>query len=189
MNDKLIIGLLAVTLVMTGVNTYLISSKEGPTPNLKPENGQQKQSTPSAGVNNDMNNNSRTISTTTTPTNNNTPGTSINNMSGDVAKTSVTFEKMVHEFGNVVSTSENKYNFKFTNSGDAPLIISSAKGSCGCTVPSYPKGPIAPGESGEIEVIYKPKGQSGPQTKTVTITANTDPANTLLTIKANVSEG
>lgn len=188
MNDKLVIGLLAATLIMTGVNTYLISSQEGPTPNLKPEDGQTKQSTPASGVNNEMNNQSKTISTTTNP-NDNTPGTSINNMSGDVAKTSVTFEKMVHEFGNVVSTSENKYNFKFTNSGDAPLIISSARGSCGCTVPSYPEGPIAPGESGVIEVIYKPKGQSGPQTKTVTITANTDPANTLLTIKANVSEG
>jgi hypothetical protein len=66
------------------------------------------------------------------------------------------------------------------------LIISNAKGSCGCTVPKWPKEPIAPGETGEIAVEYKPAGQSGVQTKYVTITANTSPATTQLTITGDI---
>ena len=77
-------------------------------------------------------------------------------------------------------------SFEFTNTGDEPLIISNAKGSCGCTVPEWPKEPIAPGETGEIAVEYKPAGQSGVQTKYVTITANTSPATTQLTITGDI---
>ena len=184
MRDNIIIGLIAATLLLTAVNTYLITQEES-LPNLKPENGQQ--------VNEPQNqlkpktNNTTKNNTVKNQNNNNT--TSINNMSGNNGATSVKFEKSLHNFGSVVSTSENKYNFEFTNTGDSPLVISNARGSCGCTVPNYPKTPIAPGETGEIEVIYRPKNQSGPQTKTVTITANTEPANTVLTIKADVKEG
>ena len=85
-----------------------------------------------------------------------------------------------------LSISENKYVFKFVNTGKEPLMISDAKGSCGCTVPEYPKEPIAPGATGEIKVVYKPGAQQGSQTKTVTVTANTDPPQTLLNISADV---
>jgi Protein of unknown function (DUF1573) len=101
-------------------------------------------------------------------------------------KTSIQFPVMAHDFGKVKQNSENKFNFKFTNTGKEPLLISDAKGSCGCTVPNYPKAPIAPGASAEIEVVYKPGGQQGNQTKTVTVTANTDPPQTLLNITADV---
>lgn len=185
MRDNIIIGLLAVTLIMTGVNTYLIS-KDDSVPNLTPEKGETTDNSLNQAKTNNASSNgaNQQLSTSTK-----TPNSSINNMSGNENATSMKFEKSLHDFGSVKSTSENKYNFQFTNTGDAPLVISNARGSCGCTVPNYPKTPIAPGETGEIEVIYSPKNQSGPQTKTVTITANTQPASTVLTIKADVSEG
>ncbi len=101
-------------------------------------------------------------------------------------RTSVQFPVIAHDFGKVKQNSENKHVFKFTNTGKEPLLISDAKGSCGCTVPEYPKEPIAPGATGEIKVVYKPGSQQGNQTKTVTVTANTDPPQTLLNISADV---
>lgn len=101
-------------------------------------------------------------------------------------KTNITFDTYDHDFGNVPQDSENAYTFTFTNTGSEPLVIEKAKGSCGCTVPTYPKEPIPPGGTGEIGVVYKPGKQKNNQTKKVTITANTDPVQTILTIKANV---
>ena len=105
-------------------------------------------------------------------------------------KTSIKFNSDMHEFGNVEVNSENKYSFSFTNSGNEPLKISNAKGSCGCTVPNWPKEPILPGESGKIDVVFRPsKGQAGSkQTKTVTVSANTTPENTILKITAFVNK-
>ncbi|MBD3661235.1 MAG: DUF1573 domain-containing protein, partial [Arenibacter algicola] len=93
------------------------------------------------------------------------------------------------DFGTIEQNTTNPKTFTFTNTGDEPLIISDAKGSCGCTVPSYPKAPIPPGGTGEIEVVYRPGQQKNQQTKTVTVTANTEPAQTVLRIKANVKPG
>lgn len=102
-------------------------------------------------------------------------------------KTSVKFSKYEHNFGNVTTGSKNKYSFSFTNTGSEPLIISSATGSCGCTVPNYPKEPIPPGGSGNIDVEFSPSaGQENAQQKTVTVMANTVPEKTELTIKAFV---
>jgi len=78
--------------------------------------------------------------------------------------------------------------FTFTNTGDKPLILESVVGSCGCTVPEYPKEPILPGESNEIKVVYKPGKQKGMQNKLVTVIANTQPKDTRLNITANVHE-
>lgn len=104
-------------------------------------------------------------------------------------KTAIQFGKMEHDFGTIDQNTTNPTTFTFTNTGDAPLIISNAKGSCGCTVPEYPKEPIAPGETGEIKVVYSPNNQANQQQKTVSITANTEPATTVLRIKANVTPG
>lgn len=103
-------------------------------------------------------------------------------------KTVVAFAKSEHDFGNIKQDSENKYVFKFTNTGNEPLIIESASGSCGCTVPNYPKQPIPPGGTGDIEVEYKPGKQENAQTKTVTIVANTEPKETVLRLKAFVEK-
>ena len=100
--------------------------------------------------------------------------------------TKVQFAEMSHDFGNIQQNSKHTKIFTFTNTGEHPMIISDAKGSCGCTVPNYPRHPIQPGETGEIEVVYEPGQQVNQQTKTVTITANTEPATTVLQIKANV---
>jgi hypothetical protein len=103
-------------------------------------------------------------------------------------KTTIQFNEMEHDFGDIYQDSKNEYVFKFKNTGNEPLIIENAVGSCGCTVPEYPKEPIKPGEEGEIKVVYSPGKQKAQQQKTVTITANTEPITTQLKIKANVLE-
>ena len=96
------------------------------------------------------------------------------------------FEKELHDFGKLVDGEKVSYSFKFTNSGDAPLIISNAKGSCGCTVPNWSKDPIAPGESGSIDVTFNSSGRSGKQNKAITLTANTNPSRKVLNITSEV---
>ena len=114
------------------------------------------------------------------------PATVIENVG---PKTQIQFDEMEYDFGVIDQNTTNPKTFMFTNTGDEPLIISDAKGSCGCTVPDYPRQPIQPGETGEIKVVYSPGKQVNQQTKTVTITANTEPATTVLRIKANVTPG
>lgn len=108
----------------------------------------------------------------------------------NLPKTSISFKEENHEFGNVEVNSENKHSFVFTNTGNEPLKITNAKGSCGCTVPKWPKDPIMPGQSEQIDVVFRPsKGQAGSkQTKTVTVSANTSPENTILKITAFVNK-
>ena len=100
--------------------------------------------------------------------------------------TTIGYKVDKHDFGKVKQDSENTYAFTFTNTGKEPLVITNAVGSCGCTVPDYPKHPIAPGASDIINVVYKPGKQEGLQSKTVTITANTAPSQTTLNISADV---
>lgn len=102
--------------------------------------------------------------------------------------TTMVFNEMAHDFGSIDQNTENTHVFKFTNTGDKPLIIETATGSCGCTVPEFPREPIAPGASSEIKVVYKPGKQKGMQNKTVTVIANTQPKDTRLNITANVQE-
>ncbi len=83
----------------------------------------------------------------------------------------IEFEKEVHDYGNVKYGANGTCTFEFKNTGNAPLIISKATGSCGCTVPSWPKEPIAPGAKGTITVKYDTK-RPGPISKSVTITSN-----------------
>lgn len=100
--------------------------------------------------------------------------------------TEMTFGEMEYDFGTMKEGEKVSHVFKFKNSGDKPLTITNAKGSCGCTVPDYPKTAIAPGDEAEIKVEFNSKGKKGAQTKFVTIDANTIPAQTRLTIKADV---
>ncbi len=106
--------------------------------------------------------------------------------------TTVTFPETEFDFGEVMEGEKVTHVYKFTNTGNEPLIISNAKGSCGCTVPQWPKEPIAPGAEGEIKVQFDSKGKGkvggNAQSKRVTITANTDPVNTYLTIKGTVNK-
>ena len=97
----------------------------------------------------------------------------------------ISFEKEIHDFGTFEQHGDGNYEFKFTNTGDAPLIISNSKGSCGCTVPVWPKEPIAPGESNVIKVKYDTK-RVNPIRKTITVFSNADTPTVALKIKGLV---
>lgn len=96
------------------------------------------------------------------------------------------FERDKWDFGQIIQGESVEYNFRFTNSGDAPLVITDAKGSCGCTVPDWPREPVPPGGEGTIRVTYDSKGRKAQFNKTVTITANTVPNTNKLFISGNV---
>lgn len=104
----------------------------------------------------------------------------------ELPKTTVEFENSTLDLGFLKQGEKGSGTFEFTNTGTEPLIISSAKGSCGCTVPKWPKEPIAPGETATIDIEFNSKGKKGKQTKTVTIQANTDPNPMRLTVKADI---
>jgi hypothetical protein len=96
------------------------------------------------------------------------------------------FESDNHEFGEIVQGEKVSYSFKFKNTGNAPLVISTATASCGCTVPEYSKTPVQPGEEGFINVTFDSGGKSGMVSKTVTVIANTTPNTKVLTISADI---
>lgn len=98
----------------------------------------------------------------------------------------MTFETTEVDYGEILQGADPLRVFKFKNTGDEPLIISKAKGSCGCTVPSYPKEPILPGESANIEVRYD-TNRIGPFQKTVTLTTNESTPDHTLKIKGKVN--
>lgn len=99
----------------------------------------------------------------------------------------IDFVKEIHDYGTIKYGADGSCTFEFKNVGNAPLIISNAKGSCGCTVPSWPKEPIAPGAKGSIKVQYDTK-RPGPINKSVTITSNAvnGGEGTVIRIKGNV---
>lgn len=99
----------------------------------------------------------------------------------------MSFESTEVDYGTIVQDSDPFRYFKFTNTGDEPLVIKHAKGSCGCTVPTYPKEPILPGEDAEIKVRYDTK-RVGPFTKTVTLTTNSAVEKHILRIKGKVEK-
>ena len=98
----------------------------------------------------------------------------------------LSFDKLRHNFGKINQGESVSHQFIFTNTGQAELIINNAKGSCGCTVPKWPRKPIAPGESEEIKVTFNSAGKSGKQSKTITLVTNAIPNTTVLTISANI---
>ena len=107
----------------------------------------------------------------------------------NVPTTSLKFDKLTHDFGKVKEETDNKTVFRVTNTGKFPLIIDDVKASCGCTTPSKPTKPIAPGKSDKIEVVFHPnEGQLNKQSKTVRVTANTEPKETVLKISAFVEK-
>ena len=97
----------------------------------------------------------------------------------------ITFESETIDYGKIEQGADGVREFKFTNTGKSPLIISNARGSCGCTVPTWPKEPIKPGESSVIKVKYDTK-RSGPINKSVTITSNASTPTKVIRIKGYV---
>ena len=90
------------------------------------------------------------------------------------------FEKETHDFGKINRGDKVTYDFKFTNTGKSPLIITDAVATCGCTTPVYPKAPVKPGESGAINVTFDSSTKMGLQDKMITVTANTNPAQNMV---------
>jgi hypothetical protein len=100
----------------------------------------------------------------------------------------MTFDKTVHDFGTINEGDKVTTVFSFTNTGSEDLIIVDARGSCGCTVPQYPKNTaIAPGETGEITVSFDSNNKPGNQQKSVTLSANTASGREMLRIKSLVT--
>ncbi|NCX95498.1 MAG: DUF1573 domain-containing protein [Chitinophagia bacterium] len=102
-------------------------------------------------------------------------------------KPTMDFTDTLYEFGTIKEGETVAHQFSFKNNGKTPLFISGAAGSCGCTVPEYPKEPIAPNAAGTIKVTFNSAGKAGAQTKTVTIQANTLKNIHILYIKGNVN--
>jgi hypothetical protein len=98
----------------------------------------------------------------------------------------IKFEEEVHDFGKISQGERVSHSFKFKNVGGSDLIISEAHGSCGCTVPKFPKKAIAPGQEEVIDVEFASEGKKGMQEKTVTLTTNCMPNTKVITIKADV---
>lgn len=97
----------------------------------------------------------------------------------------IKFDRTTHDFGSILNNEAVTTEFEITNTGKADLIIINASASCGCTVPEYQKTPIKPGETSKITVKFQ-TGAEGQQQKTVTLVTNTEKAEEVLTIKANV---
>ena len=90
------------------------------------------------------------------------------------------------DFGKMKEGENLEVSFRFKNVGDKPLIISNVSASCGCTVPETPKEPYAPGQTGVIKASFDSKGKPGSNSKQVTVVANTDPAQSVLTFRVDV---
>jgi hypothetical protein len=91
-----------------------------------------------------------------------------------------------YNFGEIQQGESVTHDFILKNTGDADLLVSAAKGSCGCTVPEWPKTPIAKGEEAAIKVTFNSAGRSGKQNKTVTLVTNAIPNTKVITINGNV---
>jgi len=108
-----------------------------------------------------------------------TPATKVN---GPV----LAFEKNSHDFGDIYQGDNVEHVFKFTNTGNEPLIISNIQVTCGCTAPSWPKNPIPPGGKGEIKIGFNSAGKMGRQNKTVTVVSNAVNEDNLISFVTNI---
>lgn len=103
--------------------------------------------------------------------------------------TEISFESMNYDFGTVKDGEMVEHIFKFKNTGDQHLILINVTGSCGCTVPEdWPKHPLAPGETGEIKVVFNSSGRVGKVKKNVRVEANTNPTLSVLNLSGVVVE-
>jgi hypothetical protein len=97
----------------------------------------------------------------------------------------IEFKSETVDYGEIEKGSDGVRVFEFTNTGNAPLVISKVSSSCGCTIPKKPEAPILPGETGEIQVKYD-TNRVGPIRKAVTVISNADTPTKILKIKGNV---
>jgi hypothetical protein len=103
----------------------------------------------------------------------------------DKNKPVIEFDKTTHDYGVVKYEGDGSYEFKFTNKGKEPLVLTEVRSSCGCTVPEWPREPIAKGKSASIKVKYNTR-IVGSFTKSITVFSNATQPSVSLTIKGNV---
>jgi len=115
----------------------------------------------------------------------NNPNTA-NGINENTARPIIEFVKNEHDFGQVLQGEIVSYSFRFTNTGNADLIITNVSTSCGCTASEYPVDAIKPGETKKIKAIFDSENRSGFQNKRITVLTNATPAKSILKIKANV---
>jgi len=98
----------------------------------------------------------------------------------------IQFAEEEFDFGKIIQGEKVSHAFAFKNTGKKNLIITTASGSCGCTVPEYPTKPILPGETGKINVVFNSEGKSGLMEKTITVVTNCEPATRIIRIKTEI---
>jgi len=101
-------------------------------------------------------------------------------------KGSLKFETINHDFGEIVEGNPVTFNFEFTNTGKAPIVLSNVQASCGCTTPVWIRTPIAPGEKSQIKVTYNASDHPGPFSKSIVATTDGEPSVYMLAIKGSV---
>jgi hypothetical protein len=99
----------------------------------------------------------------------------------------MTFSEIKHDFGKITQGEKVSYSYVFTNTGGSDLVISTAHGSCGCTVPSFPKEPVKPGQSSKIDVVFDSSDKSGLVEKTVTVVTNCNPSTKVISFTATIN--
>ncbi|MCA0428919.1 MAG: DUF1573 domain-containing protein [Bacteroidetes bacterium] len=104
----------------------------------------------------------------------------------DIDKPEIKFDEEIFDFGKISQGEKVSHAFYFKNTGNKSLVITSASGSCGCTVPEWPKEPVLPGQNAKVNVIFNSEGKSGYQEKTITIVTNCEPATRIIKIKTEI---
>ena len=107
------------------------------------------------------------------------------NLTAQEKKAKITFKMETIDYGEITKGADGIRVFEFTNTGDAPLIVSKVTSTCGCTIPKKPKDPIMPGKTGEIQVKYD-TNRVGPIRKTITVSSNAETETKILKIKGEV---
>lgn len=98
----------------------------------------------------------------------------------------LSFNELTYDFGKITQGEKVSHAFGFKNTGGTALVISSAQGSCGCTVPQFPREPIAPGAGGKIDVTFNSEGKAGKVEKTITVVTNCEPNTLVISVKAEI---
>ena len=111
---------------------------------------------------------------------------SLNNDSKEIIQPIIEILESEYDFGIIKQGEKATHDYKIKNIGNSDLLITSAKGSCGCTVPEWPKEPIRPGSVAKIKVTFDSKGKIGKQSKRVTLMTNAIPNVKILTIKGEI---
>lgn len=106
----------------------------------------------------------------------------------DSTTAELTIQNDSYDFGEVTEGVKVEHEFRFTNTGNSPLIIANVQASCGCTTPEYSKTPIPPGGEGLVKVVFNSEGQLGKQHKVITVTSNATKRNTLLHLRGEVKK-